>query len=472
MNRGTFVIMPASKRARKIRVSTDFDLARLKNGVLEPTSYGGAYGWDLQSIRDARDQQMLGIFSGPSRLADAMRTDDALFVAFENRLAPQRCLKVSIVPAKGPRGGSIAQEAEALFGENGIAVRPDTMSDIVGTLANHGVAFAHVTWTPRDDGSRWDCEVNAWPIEFVRWDPIGRTFETQVDQTSMAEALASGAKSTSSVPITHGDGRWIVFRKHELSPWKHEACILPAALVWARHAFALRDWSKGSASHGNAKVVGEMPEGVDLQGVDGGMTSEAAAFLELLTSIASQDQPVGIRPAGSKTEFLSNSSGAWQVWNELAANAERAAARIYLGTDGILGAVGGAPGVDVAALFGVATTKVQGDLAALERGILTGVIEPWCAVNFGDSSLAPQRIYVIPDADADAVKANFATRQTAFHADVKAYRENGFDITQNLIDEIAKLHDVPAFALAPVVEPVAAVTEQPAAPTALRAVRR
>jgi hypothetical protein len=44
---------------------------------------------------------------------------------------------------------------------------------------------------------------------------------------------------------------------------------------------------------------------------------------------------------------LVNSSQAWEVWAKLAEVAERRAARIYLGTDGVLGAQGGAPGVDI-----------------------------------------------------------------------------------------------------------------------------
>ena len=46
---------------------------------------------------------------------------------------------------------------------------------------------------------------------------------------------------------------------------------------------------------------------------------------------------------------------------------------------------GGGPGIDIATLLGVSTVKVQGDLEALQRGFRTGVLEPWCAINFGDS---------------------------------------------------------------------------------------
>jgi hypothetical protein len=208
----------------------------------------------------------------------------------------------------------------------------------------------------------------------VRWDSTEGVFKTRIED---------GAEET----IVHGDGRWTIFCKNEIEPFKHGA-LLPAALVWARHAFAIRDWAKGSVAHGNAKIIGEMPEGVPMQN-ENGTTEEAAAFMQLLEAVCYSDAGVGIRPAGSKTDYLVNGSTAWQVFDNLVQNAEKAAARVYLGTDGTLGAQGGAPGVDIQALFGVAATIVEGDLECLERGFKSGVIEPWTALNFGDSSRAP-----------------------------------------------------------------------------------
>lgn len=443
-----------SKRARVVRSASEFDAGRLSAAINPPKTNTGAVAWSLADIFSARDQQMLGRFYRAARLAESMRTDDALSVAYENRLAPQRCIPVSIEPAKGARAASIANEAEALFGQKGVGIRPETIGDIHGCLVNHGVAFGVNVATPREDGSRVDFEMHAWPIEFVRWDSYKRCFMTQTEDGPEEE-------------IVHGDGRWIVFADHELEPWKFGA-ILPAAAVWARHAFAMRDWSKASVAHGNAKVIGKMTEGVALQKEDGSLTPEAAAFLEILQAIGAGDSPYCIAPAGSEVQYITNTSTAWQVWQELVANAEKAAARIYLGTDGTLGTQGGAPGVDIQALFGVAITKIQGDLATIERAILTGVIEPWCAINFGNSLLAPRRAYQIPDADEDARRASFATRNAAFLADLKAAKDAGLVLTQPYVDEIAKQHGVPTFALpvapAPAAEPAATM------PPALRAV--
>jgi hypothetical protein len=222
----------------------------------------------------------------------------------------------------------------------------------------------------------------------------------------------------------------------------------------------MKDWSRGSASHGNAKVVGELPEGIRVQDADAQLTDEAEAFLELLMAIASIEAPVGIKPSGSTIDYLVNSSRAWEVWAQLAANAERAAARIYLGTDGVLGAVGGAPGVDISALFGVGTTKIQGDLACECNAIDTGLIEPWCALNHGDSSLAPSREYEFPDADLDKRTDSYAKRNTAFLRDLASYRANGFLVSQELVEHLAAEYSV-------LVPQLPATTETPRASIAL-----
>ncbi len=443
-----------SKRARKIRVSAEFNASRLAAEVQRPKdSSVGVFSWTLADISQARDMQMRGYFLLASRMADAMRTDDALAVAYENRLAPQRCIPVKLKAAPGARGKSIKKEAEALFGQDGVGIHPDTLADVHGCLVNHGVAFGICVYTPREDGTRVDVELKYFPIEYVMWDRVVRCFKARVDPATVPKSEIAAADLNAGtygfvggayLPIVHGDGRWVVFKKHEIDPWKQEAAILPGCLVWARHAYAVRDWAKGSVAHGAAKIVGEMPAGSALQQADGAMTPEAASMIELLRAMANGDAPIGIRPAGSKTDYVVNNSTAWQVWSELVSGAEKAAARIYLGTDGTLGTQGGAPGVDIASLFGVATTKIEGDLRAIERGLSTGVIEPWCAMNFGDSSLAPKRLYKVPNADREKNIAARATRMTGFWAAIKSAHDSGIIVDQDYVTGLAADFEVRA----------------------------
>ena len=473
-------VMVRNKRATKIRDASEFSVDRLNQELKTRQSSDGVYGWSLEKIYDARAAQMRGQFELAAKLAKAMQTDDAISVAHANRLAPQSALKVEMKPANDrARATSIAEEADGLFGPKGVALTTSTVRSIHGCLATHGVAFGFNRTQPRDDGSRLDMFASYWPIEFVRWCSIRRGFMARIDlgEGASGEKLANGFE----VPICHGDGRWIMFSKCEFEPWINSAAILPGATIWARHAHAIRDWAKGSVAHGNAKVIGEMPAGVALQTKEKQLTAEAASMLALLDAISRGEAPTGIRPSGSKIDFLVNSSTAWQVWDELAKNAEKAAARVYLGTDGTLGTQGGAPGVDITALFGVATTIVQGDLEAIERGFREGLIEPWCALNFGDSTLAPSRVYMLPDADEEAKRAeeeakraDDAKHRQAFFADIRATRELGFVVDQPYVDTVARFYGVEAPKLpgegAPVPVPKGTPSPRPLAPTPLSGV--
>lgn len=445
----------ASKKARIVREAAEFSASRLRHELLMQRTSTTPGRVTLVEIFAARDAQMLGRFQLACRMAENMRTDDALFVPYSNRLAPQKCTKVEIVAAsEKPKAKSIAGEADALYGPRGVGIAPGALTDIHGCLVNHAVAIGVNVLLPREDGSRVDLVHKFWPLEHVRWDPYRRVLLTRVDPASITAGdlvlpdPELGGVGSFEVPIVHGDGRWTIYAAQSWQPWRGDAAILPASTVWARHAFAIRDWAKGSVTHGNAKFVGELPLGVTLQD-ENGLTAEAQAMIELMQDLASGEIPVGLRPAGSKTDVLTNTSTAWQVWEQLVANAEKAAARIYLGTDGTLGSAGGAPGVDIEQLFGVATTKVQGDLETITRCFQEGVIEPWAALNFEDSSLAPTRIYVLPDADADAARASYGTRSQARHADIKAAKENGALVDQAYVDKVSAAYDVETFTLKP-----------------------
>lgn len=422
-----------SKEARIIRTQGEFEMANLLRQLPRPTTSFAGFSWSLDEIIAARNDLMRGQFSRPARLAKATKTDDAIFGPFQNRLAPQECIAVEMRPAKGARGKAIAGESESLFGEGGIAISEQTQSDVTAAIADFGIGIAQCNWLPREDGTRVDVVASAWPMEFVRWDETKRTYMTRVH---------NGQEE----PIVHGDGRWLIFSKTENEPWMRGA-LIAAALVWARHAFGVVDHAKASKAHGDAKMIGELPKGVPLteKDADGRLkfSAEAQAFIDMLRGLIDGDVVAGIRPAESKTEFVTSQSSAWQIFTELIQRAEKAAARIYLGTDGMLGASGGAPGVDIGALFGVSEVIYQSDLRCLQRGWNT-LIEIWTAINFGDSTLAPKRRFSVPDPDQDAKVESYDKRSVAFFAHVKAAKESGFVIDQEYVDALAKKYRVDA----------------------------
>lgn len=423
VSRGAVLRALGKRTPEKIRDAREFNGAA---AVAAPRRTRPADGWTLEAIREARDAQLRGDFKRPVRLAEAIRTDDALFVAYHNRLAPHNAISAKLTPqGDGTRGAATCRKAEA-----SIHSSRSVIEGIIGTMANHGVAIGYIEHEPSDDGTRVDFRLTEWPLEHVKWNDSRECLETRTRDGQI-------------VDIVHGDSRWVVFRKFQNLPWTQEACLLPASFVWAAHANGLKDWAQVSTSHGQAKIIGALPEGVSLQSdAAGTLTPQAEGLLNMLQDLVSGEAGAGIHEANAKVNFLANGSTAWQVFHELIQNREKAAARIYTGTDATMGSQGGAPGVDIAALFGVATTKVQGDFGAIESAWYTGVSQPWAAMNEGDSRYAPRLVYQMPDTDSKAKRLEEKEKLDLLFDAIERYKGGGMLVTQEVVNMLAALFGV------------------------------
>src|SRR5690606_28232411 len=81
---------PSAPETRAVRAATSLKPPQRRQSV---------HSWSLARIRDARDQQMRGCFDAPVRLAEAMRTDDALFTAYQARVATQSAIALAWQPS-------------------------------------------------------------------------------------------------------------------------------------------------------------------------------------------------------------------------------------------------------------------------------------------------------------------------------------------------------------------------------------
>ncbi|HTV24292.1 MAG TPA: hypothetical protein VMG12_36620 [Polyangiaceae bacterium] len=407
----------AGPQTRATRAAPDATSAKAPRRQQSP------FSWSLARIRDARDSQARGQFELPVRLAEAMRTDDAIFTAYQARIATQSAVALVWRAAQTPGGPAALERARVA-----IKAPQHVRQSILGTLALHGVAIGYVEHSvaATPSGPTVAFTLTEWPLEHVRYVASDGTLETRVDD------------GIERLKITHGDGHWIVFSKFGVLPWTQDAALLPAALLWAAHAEGLADWAGASAAHGQPRIVGELPEGMPLGDGQGGLSPDARAYLDLLSDLINGTAAAGIRPFGAKSDYISNDSTAWQIFKELITNREGAAARIFLGTDAILGARGGAPGVDVAALFGIATTRIQGDFEALERGMHEGMALPWAALHGVEPEDMPRQVYELPDVDADKRSEQEAAAVTRLADAVDAMKRAGLTVDQAVINALVQ----------------------------------
>lgn len=401
------------------RLPTSFDVVAMRAPRRHHSRTTGLGSWTRDAIAAAVAAQIRGTFSSAVQLQRSLLKEPAIFAASENRLAPQRGLAREVSPPKGAvlagTSSAILEEARRNFtSDSSVALSPGVIADDHERLVFHGFAVGQVVWAPRGDGSREDPVVTPWPLEATEW--------------SESDRMLIATTTDGRVPIEHGDGRWVVVRKHSDTPWRRGA-IVPLGTIWPDLAFGRRDRSLNAQSHGDDKWLGFLPEGVAID------SPEGAAMLDELEHLY-DFQRASIFAHGAQVRRDQSTSTNWQIFKELLESDDKAAQKILLGQDGTMTNSGGSY-VKAWGLFGVRNDLVEGDLSSLGAAYSTGLVRPWSIVNFGRwDRLAYQ--WLIPDADEDARRESLAARSDAFFRTIDAARKAGFVVDQAMADRLAE----------------------------------
>lgn len=382
----------------------------------------GLYGWDVERIRAARDAHQSGSFASSEALIDAMQKDAAIYAARLNRVAP--ALGLPRVLSGGASEAS-RTEASATFLRGPAAISRALLADAFDLRAMAGFVVLQVLWSAREDGSRLDARLEVWPLSALVWRDHERKLYAQT--------------TDGLVEVVHGDGKWIVVATRDDRPWK-SAALVPLGLTWSDRAFGIRDRSRNAEAHGEAKPVGTLPQGVDVTGKEGEAMAEALQKLHAARGLM-------LAPFGSDVKYLESMNQAWQIFREIIASNNTDVAKILLGQDGAASASGGNYVKD-SILFGVRNDIVEADVGSMGDALSSGLFGPWEAVNIGAGPELLTLSWLFPDADEDARRESLAKRTEAFNAAVKAYRENGYEVTQEFSDALARHYGVEAPKLA------------------------
>lgn len=377
-----------------------------------------AGGWTVARARAARDAHMCGSFRESAQLHEATKTDPQNFGAMLNRIAPHRGLPRK-VEGNGKR---IVKEATAALDA---AAKPAVDADAFEWMVSLGVSVETIAWTKNDEGDRLLPRLIPWPMRSVYVDRATGELKTHTTK---------GVKT-----ITHGDGKWLVTKLQNAEPWQ-SGVVKSIADHWAKRAAHLRDRSLNSETHGEGKVIGTLPQGMRAK------SAAAKGFAQLVQDLRKR-RSGGVIPHGATIEYLEAMSQMWRIFQDAITSIDKDIARAWLGQDGSMVNEGGNY-VKTALLFGVRNDLVEGDLGARAMALNTGLLLPFSWVNYGrDAGLTCA--WEFPDADRDARTAAYGARVDAFNKAVKEYKANGFQITQQWVDDLAKRYDVDAPKLDP-----------------------
>jgi hypothetical protein len=358
---------------------------------------------------------MLGDFRQAAPLAEAMKTDPAIFAALLNRIAPHRGLPREIT---APRK-RVQKEAASTFGRDAQALEPTVLADLFERLSMLGAWVGQNKWSPRPDGSRVDVRLEPFPMRAIKW--------------SSYRARLEATTTDGVVPVVHGDGKWVVATLHAEEPWQWGA-TKALGLSWPSRAHGKRDRNVQSEAQALAKIIGTLPQGVAIKDPDG------QKFVEALQKLR-QFRAGGVFPHGSEIKLLESMAQGWQIVRELLKGEDSDIARALLGHDGVMRAEGGNYVKDHH-IFGVRQDLVEGDLGGGARALNSGVLLPWAIWNLGDPALAPRLEWLFPDPDEAARKKMLAEQHQAFNDTIAAYKANGFEVDQAYVDQLAAQYGI------------------------------
>lgn len=403
--------------------------------AFEATSPLSYFAWNVDRIRQARDDHALGVFATSGLLADGMLNDARIFSGALQRLGPLLGIPRQVLG--GPRWGgkglaeTVRAECEALFAPESTACGPGTLAAGFLSSAFMGVSILQNVWTPRADGSRIDVEVRPWPMQLAQWNEGLRRYQL--------------FSTEGTITVDPNDGKWIVIEPLGARGYLVGA-LRPLALAMADRGYAIRDRSNHSAAHGTVGVVGTLPEGVEIDSEQGKSFRRAIEMLHRARAGI-------VKPYGSAVDTFEPKTMSWQIFGQIIGSEN---SDIMLTLNGIDGSTVYKP---ISQIDGVRYDLVRLELGAATTQYNAGLVKPWTRYNFGDDpSIVPRLGWLVPDPREQERLDALGRRHQAFTMALQGYRKSGVVVDQPFVDRLAAAFGVEAPKLAPVA-PVAAALD-------------
>ena len=374
--------------------------------------------WSVAMVRAALTEHVNGVFSSSSMLVDAMLADDRIAADTRTRVLAVTGLPFRLeASAIGDqrRAKAVVKDAERLWPR----IAP--------------VALLH-------DLMRWAIllgfapAVCGWTTTARRWTPSAVLFHPEhVSLDTMSEGLrASTTKGL--VPITPGDGAWILHAPDGARPWMGGA-VRGLALPWLARQYARRDWSRFSEKHGLPIVGAVVPMESDKADKD-----QFYADLRRLGSEGLVMLPRDREDRGFDVKYLEPGNvQASNAFRDLIASCDRAIAVALLGQANT--ADEGGSFAKATALNAIRLDLLEAGARWLGRSFYARLLRPWVHYRFGAAGLARVPVWdATPPADTSALATTHKTAGEALGAWTKAAAASGLTVD---VEAMAERYGVP-----------------------------
>lgn len=248
-----------------------------------PTTQEPITAVTVAALRAMLDEHDRGFFLRSALLADLLRRDADVFGALQQRLLKLQSAPVRFAPVDAASATDLALEAAADLARRWPAICPAAVqSDLAVDAYMMGFAWAQLVYRYDAETKRLVQTLDPWPawaVEYVRF-----------ERRWYAYTLDRGR-----IPITPGDGQWVLFApRSKRAPYLWGA-IRPVAEWSLRTSYSASDASRLAEVQGNAIMKAKLPSGAR-------ETPDGKAFMRALRTMgrnAVVPIPQGASPAES-----------------------------------------------------------------------------------------------------------------------------------------------------------------------------
>jgi phage gp29-like protein len=370
--------------------------------------------WNIASADAAISAHEQGNFNGSARMVDAMGRDDRIDGVLGTRIQAVLGLPQALVP---PVGQEKNTRAKLIAEELGIPwanlANEDTLAEALKWKIMLGFWVGELIWYDAAGKLQSDPQrLKIWHPQHIRHDlETGRYLVNTRDQ--------------GEIPVTHGDGKWIIGAGKSPRPWMRGA-VRSLWILWLGRQFDWRDFFLYGERTGQGVLAAKRSASDD--------TSQLITALRSVWRGVIADLPQeGENGANADIDLLETDGGP-DTFEKILDKIDTAIAVRLLGQN-LTTEVSGGSFAATRAHERVRQDYLEADTDGLANDTQSGIFAPWVDRRYGARELAPYPAYNASEPEDVKVTAE---GQKAFGEAVKAVQDAGFDVEN--VDALAEKH--------------------------------
>jgi phage gp29-like protein len=377
-------------------------------------------GWAVSDVRNALIDLVIGQFDQPAQLHDTIAGDSRIQSAMRSRSGGLLGRAIRFKIPQRFKDDKRARKCMRAWENHWPQMNAEpALLDILEGSASLGFSYAQTLWDTNK------------PI----WKPYLLSFNARYSYYHWTLRHHIAVTMDGQVPITPGDGHWVLHAPNGQYRGWMRASIRAVAQWWLARNYALRDWAAYCEKHGFPMLLVDTPFGADPNDISQIQTTLTGIGQN---SVLQLPGSVDVNKYGKyDLRYLEPADENWQAFKALIEACNDEITLALLGQN-LTSQVKEGSFAAARVHADVRQAILEADARALARTLYTQVLRPFAAVNFGDADLAPSIEWdVRPPEDLETKAKTFA----AFGQGVAFLRQAGVSIDN--IEQFARRFGLP-----------------------------